>query len=1078
MKKRSSLKRIGLILNCIFLTLILGTPNLWASKGMPSEYVLLSPAGSGTASGVSAPQAAQEGRTITGTVVDEAGEPLTGAAIRVVDTSQGAIADGNGGFTINNVKAGAVLSVSYIGFITQEFPVGSSSTISIVLQSDARALDDVVVVGYGVQKKETLSGAIASIQSDDITTTKTENLLTNIQGKIPGLLIRQKTGEPGVFDNMVSIRGYGAPLVVIDGVTRDGTAELAQLNPSDIETISILKDASAAIYGMNSANGVIIVTTKQGKEGKAQISYSGLFGYKKPTGMEYTVDAYTYRVMANEMQRNIGAAPTYGDDILEKYKNNEYGYTDHDWIDMYMHDGVFQQDHTVSARGGGEKVRYFTSLGYTEDNGLLKSNIQYYNRLNLRANLTADLTKSLKLSVSFSGRLSRMQQPREDFLWTYKTLIVNDRGIGPHTLDNPNHLSAIDPENKNPHAIVDPTIDGYRRTRNINYQTNVELTYKTPFLKGMTMSIMGAYDGRNNNWSSLQKSYQLYDYFTDERKATFGNDSYSNNIRLYDQGYLRAMVNYDFDINGDHNFNIMAAGEMAQSRGDRLDGSRSFADLYTNDILDEGTSTTASNSGRREFRKTAAYLGRLNYDYQGKYLFEAVVRYDGSYRYARSKRWSFFPSVSVGWRMSEEKFMKESLPFVSNLKIRASYGESGRDTGSAYQYIPGYTSSGSRSYVFSDDNSLTMGMVPPGVVNDNLTWITSKTTNIGIDFDFLGGKIGGSFDVFQRKNTGILASRIQSVPDIFGASFPQENINSNKNMGMEFEIRHIGRIGEHFTYSVSGNVTYARTKTLHDERADFTSSWDKWRNGRGNRLTGATLIYSHRGQYTSLEQYETAPLLGGGQGNSKMLPGSYAIVDMNGDGVINGNDQTFNNWAYGWHAVNPPLQFGMTIAGAYKGIDFSMLWQGAALYSIHYANNDIWGYGRYPTLHKKFLDRWHTEGVGDDPYNPATKWVSGKFPAIRSNFDNTTDNYIVDVWRPKATYLRLKSLEIGYTLPKQFLSRIGISGVRVFVSGTNLLTFCKDELKDADPERQEAAWDANLAYPLMKSFNFGLSINF
>lgn len=268
---------------------------------------------------------------------------------------------------------------------------------------DAEILDEVVVVGYGVQKKESLTGAIAAIGADEIATTKTENLISNIQGKMPGLLIRQKTGEPGTFDNMVSIRGYGDPLVVIDGITREGTEELAQLNSEDIESISILKDASAAIYGMNAANGVIIVTTKKGVAEKTRVSYSALFGMKNATGMEETVDAYTYRMLANERARNDQAAPEYTDDILELYRTGAKGYTDNNWIDMFMNKLAFQQSHTVSVRGGTDKVKYYVSFGYNGDNGLLKSGIQYYHRYNLRSNLTAELTKGLKLNVNLSG---------------------------------------------------------------------------------------------------------------------------------------------------------------------------------------------------------------------------------------------------------------------------------------------------------------------------------------------------------------------------------------------------------------------------------------------------------------------------------------------------------------------------------------------------------------------------------------------------------------------------------------------------------------------------------------------------
>ncbi|MDR2860018.1 MAG: TonB-dependent receptor [Mediterranea sp.] len=1031
----------------------------------------------------------QQTRTITGTITDEFKEPLIGVNVSIRGTTNGTITNINGRFSIQGVTSGATLVVSYVGYITQQISVGNTTNFNIILVEDAKTLEEVVVVGYGTQKKESLSGAITAIRSDEITTTKTENLVTNLQGKMPGLLIRQQTGEPGVFDNMVSIRGYGEPLVVIDGVTRsrEGIAELAQLNSEDVESISILKDASAAIYGMNAANGVIIVTTKKGEASNAKFSYSGIYGMKVPTGMELTIDAYTYRLMANEMQRNIGGMPTYDNDLLEKYRTNQQGYTDNDWIGMFMYDMVPQQSHNLSVRGGSEKVRYFTSLNYTEDNGLLKSDIQYYKRYNFRSNVTADLTKNLQMNVTVSGRVDKRQQGREEFLWTYKTLVVNDRGIGWHTIANENHYSAIAPENKNAAALIDPNVEGYRRSDNLNGQSQIELTYKAPFLKGLNFSLLGSYSIRNGNQSELQRSYKLYDYYTDDFIANFGSDHYWNRIDLYQKSYLRLMANYSLEY-GNHSLNVMGAMEASNERFDWVRGERQYTDIYTHDILNQGSATTASNSGLREFRRLAAYLGRFNYDYQKKYLVEAVVRYDGSYRYAPSKRWVLFPSASIGWRLSEESFIKDMLPFADNIKLRASYGESGRDTGDPFQYVAAYTGSTARGYVF-DDGSLTIGMYPPGVVTDQLSWVTSEISNVGIDFDFWDGKLGGTFDYFQRKNTGILATRQSSIPNTFGASFPDENINSDMNLGLEAALTHRGKIGKDFSYSIGANITFSRTKRLHVERAPFTSQWDRWRNGNENRLTGRSLIYTYDGQYISLDQYETAPLMGGAQGNSRILPGSYRIQDNNGDGRINGDDQLYKNWAYGEtgyvsgsnstsQRVNPPLQYGFILTGNYKSFDLNLLFQGASLYSIQYSNDDIWGYGRYPTLHKKFLDRWHTINPTDDPYNPLTQWVPGYYPAIRSNRDNTADGNIINVWRPQATYLRLKNAELGYTIPRATLRKIGIGNVRFFLNGTNLLTFCKRELKDADPERQENAWNANLAYPIMKAVNAGVNINF
>ena len=1025
---------------------------------------------------------------ITGKITDLNGEPLIGANIVEVGTTNGVAADINGSYTLD-VLPGATLKISYIGYKPADIKVDNREVINVVLEEDGESLSEVVVVGYGTQKKQTLSGAIASISSQDILTTKTENLINNIQGKIPGLLIRQQTSTPGEFSNMVSIRGYGDPLVVIDGITRtnDGISEMAQLNPDDIESISVLKDASAAIYGMNANNGVIIVTTKRGGEGNAKVSYSGLVGTKMPTGMARTVDAYTYRVMKNEMERNIGVyTPMFSDDILEKYRLGIDGHRDWDWVDMFMKDNAFQQNHTVSVRGGTQRTKYFTSFGYSEDNGLIVNDLQKYRRFNLRANLTTELSKYLTLSVSLSGRWDYTHMAREGFLWTYKNLIVNDRGIGPYTIANPDHLSNIPPEQKNAAALTDASKEGYQSRRNYHTSTIVELNYKAPFLQGLNFTALGSLDTQNGNRSVLQRAYDIYDYFSDNWVATKGQDYYRSTMFLYEKLYFRIMANYQKSWES-HNFSLMGALEASQDRNDELDGSRTYTDIFTHDILNQGTSTTAANSGFRSLRRLAAYFGRFNYDYDGKYLLEGVIRYDGSYRYARGKRWSLFPSFSAGWRVSEESFVKNLVPALNNLKLRVSYGESGRDQGAAFNYIAGYTSNGGRGSVF-DGESLTAGMIPPALISDQLTWYSSKFWDVGVDFDFWKGKLGGTFDYFQRTNTGLPTSgRIIPLPNTFGTDPPSENLNSDMNLGFDISLTHRGKI-QKFTYSVGANVTLARSKRLHVERGPHSSSWDYWRNGAEDRIQGRALIYTYEGQYTSLDQYESAPLMGGTRGNSRMLPGSFRLIDRNGDGIINSNDQAYESWVSGSSAyvsgvgtgqkVNPPLQFGFNLSGAYNGFDLNMLFQGAGMYSMDYGVGDIWGYGNYPTLLEKYMDRWHTVNVTDDPYNPSTQWVPGFYPALRSSRSNTIDGNAIDNQRPNATYLRLKNVELGYTIPRTTIKKIGVENVRLFINGTNLLTFCAKELRDCDPERQEADFNASLAYPIMKAVNFGLNINF
>lgn len=658
---------------------------------------------------------------------------------------------------------------------------------------------------------------------------------------------------------------------------------------------------------------------------------------------------------------------------------------------------------------------------------------------------------------------------------------------------NESHYSMIPPESKNMVAYTDPEVDGYQRWETTAGQAQIELTYAAPFVKGLTLAALVDYSIRNTNQSRLYKSYRLYDWETDVYQGTYNTDQYMNQIDLYQRSYLRLMATYNKRIDS-HSFNLMGAMEGSMDRYDYVRADRNYSDLFTTDIIRMGTGTTATNNGLRSFSRLAAYFGRLNYDFASKYLVELVGRYDGSYRYSPRKRWVFFPSASIGWRLSEESFIKNNLPFLNNLKLRASYGESGRDQGLPFQYIPGYTSSQARGYIL-DTGVLTTGMYPPGVVNDYLSWVTSVISNVGIDFDLPGGKFGGSFDFFQRKNTGILATRITTVPNFFGATFPDENINSDMNIGMELNLTHQGKIGKDFKYHVSANTTFSRQKRLHVETNPFTSQWNRWNSSNENRYVGRSFIFRYNGQYTSLAELETAPLHGGALGNSKMLPGEFRITDVNGDGVISNLDRVYDNWGFGGEGyvsgvantsgtsipINPPLQYGCTLEATYKSFSLNLLFQGAALYSVNFAQNDVYGYGRYPALHEKYYDRWHTVGDSDDPYNPTTAWIPGKFAPLRpwtNPRPGVTSDNMISLFRPMGNYLRLKNVELGYAIPRPIIRKWGISDLRLFVNTTNVLTFTNKELNKLDPEKQEKDFNANLTYPIMKAVNFGLNLNF
>ena len=1038
-----------------------------------------------------APVLLQQLRTITGVVRDDAG-PVIGANVIIKGTTNGAVTDINGQFTISNVQPNAVLQISFIGYISQEVTVGNQSQFDILISEDVGALEEVVVVGYGTQRKETLTGAVASINATELMSTKSENTINNMQGKMPGLLYRPNSGEPGDFTSGLSIRGFGTPVVVIDGVVRqrNGVAELAQLNAEDIESVSLLKDASAAIYGMNAANGVIVVTTKKGTDSKVRFSYSGMLGTKRPVAQMKTMSAYEHRLISNEMARNQGLAPAFSDIELDLFKQGTTpGYTDWDWIDMYIYDLTpLTNNHTMSARGGSDRISFFTSLAYSDDKGFITTDQQKYDRYTVRSNVEAKLTDDLKMNVNISGRFDRRQEFNGSFFSFYKNIIVNDRGIGPYSPSG--QLTSQPPENRNLEYILTER-GGYSRTRNHSLNMQMDFTYTPKFVPGLTINLFGAYEINNRNNSRLSRAYDMYDYITDNYITTSNSDSYSNTITLYDKIFGRLQANYKFKSGG-HSLELMGAIEATAQRIDQLVGSRRFDEVFTYEIINQGTVATQTNSGYREYMNLAAFLGRINYDFQGKYLLEVMLRRDGSYRYAPNKRWAMFPAVSIGWRISEEDFFKNNVSFIDNLKLRFSYGESGRDQGTSFQYIAAYTTDNNRNYILND-GAYVVGMRPPGVVNDRLSWVSAKFYNAAVDIDFLQNKFSTTFELFQRFNTGLLATRINDVPNTFGADFPQENINSDMNIGLEVGLKYRDRIKD-FRYSVGLNITFARTKRQHVERAPFTSQWDRWRNSNEERYTGRQGIYDSDGHFTSFEQLETAPLYGGTNGNRMMLPGSFIIRDNNGDGRINGDDQYYRNWAMGdggytsgasesidgatWNRVNPPLQYGLPIEVNYKSWDISLLFTGAALYSLNINPGDVWGYGAFPSTPVLYSDRWRPVNPEADRWDPSTEWIEGTYAPLRTSTTGTQDKAAMKVYRPSATYLRMKSLEIGYTLPSSFNRRVGIERARFYLNGFNLVTFAPKLVRNYDPEKMEGDWNVGLSNPTMMSFNFGLNLTF
>ncbi len=1040
---------------------------------------------------------------VTVTVKDDMG-PIIGANILVKGTTNGQMTDLDGVARFTSLKDTDVLVISFVGYRTTEVTVGTKAKINVFLETDSEDLDEIVVVGYGTQKKASLTSAISNIKSEDIVSTKQSDLIASLQGKVPGLQIRQLGGRPGGFGSDLSLRGFGSPLIIIDGVARtervreatfgysmtdSGAAALAQLNPEDIESISVLKDASAAIYGLGAQNGVILVTTKKGQIGKPSVRYSNTFSFATPTAFPESVDIITYMERENEMRINSRQAAKYSDETIQHYLNGDPGYVDTDWYAAVMKKAAFNMTHNLSIRGGSQQTQYYLSGNYTDDNSIFKGNPNNNKRLNFTGNVTAKITPEFSAMFQSSMMYSKTAGlPGNTNQCIFYYMALADRTIAPTVYGNDSHYSAIaSSENRNPLALLDRETAGYSDNYTMSFRNNLEFKYEPVWLKGLTMSLNGAYDYSSYRTDELTLSFPLYDYRTDQHVIDNADkNKYSESWHNRQRLYIRYQANYNKRI-GDHNLSATFAAEATKHISNSASLAREYGDFYTHDIINQGDESTQTNDGYRSESATAGYIGRLSYDYKGKYLVDLIGRYDGTYIYAPGYRWGFFPAYSVGWRVSEERWFKQALPWFNNLKFRWSDGRTGSSQGYAYAYQLGYTTDG--SYIF-DEGSTLSGYTSHSVAETLLSWTDVRTMDFGVDWEMWRGKFGGSIDWFWRNTSGIAATASTTVPDFYGLSLPQQNLNKSQNVGIDLQLSHQNNIGE-FWYRVAGTVTFARYRTTYkesDKTAIYTSSADYYANhftGRWSDARSAAMFHWADGsQFGSLSEINSHNVLyDSGKGMSDVLPGMYRIEDRNGDGVINSAD-----YYYTWGESNPPLQFGLILSGRYKGFDFNFNFAGATLTHKAVSLSGAFGYGFFGTFYKNYEDHYTLADGYTDPFDPNSKWESGYFPAIvkaTSAYDGAWgngSNYPYRANQPynyiDSSFLRLKSAEIGWTLPSAWTDRIKMKSVRLYVNGTNLLTFCNKLLKHYDPERNENSWLGAGGYPLMKTYSFGVNVNF
>jgi TonB-linked SusC/RagA family outer membrane protein len=1022
--------------------------------------------------------------TVKGVVVDETNQPVIAATVTDRKTNAATVTDLNGNYSIT-VPSDATLEFSCLGLTTLNIKVNGRALINVQMSTDKTFIEESVVVGYGTQKRGSITGAVSAVKGQELIKTKNENPQNMLTGRIAGVRVWQKTAEPGSYNDNMDIRGMGTPLVVIDGIPRT-MGEFQRLNANDIQDISVLKDASASIYGVRAANGVLLVTTKHGDEGSAKVSYNGSYTMQFPSQMPELCDAFETMTLYNEIAMNNvnGGSKVYTENDFQAYRDGTRKTTD--WTSLIFSTMAPQTQHDVTISGGTSKVKYFVSMGYFYQQGFFKSGDLNYSKYNLHSNLDAEVARGLNFNLNVDGIVDDQDNPycsSVDIIRNYWRQGV----LFPAYADDANTMlnyEGLDLE-ENTVAKMTSSISGYRKYRDKYIQLSPSLTYDfgklSDMLNGLKAKAMFSYDYHLSNNETYRKQYYQYakNNQTGEYTQKLYADSSPNQLRreFYDKTqYLgQVTLNYERTFNERHKVGAMLGAEYQRNLGDNFYAQRNLA--FAMPYLFAGVSEDQlggmdSGSGTLYDTINAALIGRVNYSFSDRYLLEAQFRYDGSSKFAKGHQWGFFPSVSAGWRVSEEDFIKnnDALNWISQLKLRASYGVLGDDGDQEYDWAMGYTypatgeneaggfSTGyAPGWIF--DNQFILGVSPLALPNLNTTWFTSKTMDLGFDFEAWDGLLGISYDYYDRYREGMFARKTGALPTVVGATAPRENLDSDKHMGMELEIKHRNKIGD-FTYSLRGIVTITRQEYLTASgKGPYANSYDRWRNDNlTNRYQGVQFGYESNGRYANWDDIWNETLYH----ERDVLPGDYKYVDWNGDGEINSLDE--HPYAYD---QTPWLNYSLNGEFQWKGFDFSILFQGSALGSMAYREPlySIWGKNGGGAL-KQYLDRWHPTDADADPYDPATSWIQGYYAYTgHSPYENSSFN------RVSTAYLRLKSVEIGYTIPKLPNSSVGL---RIYANAYNMLTFTG--VKFVDPEHPDD--ELGRLYPLSKTVTLGMSFSF
>lgn len=989
---------------------------------------------------------------VTGVVVDASGVPLIGVNVLEKGTTNGTITDFDGKFTLNVSSPNAKLVISYIGYVSQEVSAPKNGELKVVLKEDTETLEEVVVVGYGTQKKANLSGSVSSVDSEQLQNRPIQNVSSGLQGLMPGVTITGTNGAPGMDSGNIRVRGTGtlnsaSPYILIDGVESEA---MGDLDPNDIASISVLKDAaSAAIYGSKAANGVILITTKRGSTGKPKISYSGYISFQNTTETIDRLSSYEYASMYNDALKSEDKAPRFTPDEIQKFKDGtDPNYPNTDWYDLAYKTGI-QHRHNINISGGNEHAKYMGSLGYLNQTGVLPNAGR--EQFNARTNLDMKITKRLSAKINLAYIKNKYDDASSAYYGGSSDQIIRQLNlISPWIVNRYEDGTYGTISDGNPIAWLD---SGMKVTRdNYNFTGLASLDYK--ILDELTLTLTGSYVNDLQNYKYFQPFIQY-------------NPNKASDPSSLDERYYRwDRTNYDVLLNynktfGKHNLKGLAGWHTEKYNYKYM---KAYRKNFPNDNLTDmnaGDAATQTNEGYSRELAMISWFARVNYDFAGKYLLEANIRADASSRFAKGNRWGYFPSFSGAWRISEENFMKGAQNWLSNLKIRGSWGMLGNQdalnsadaSGAFYPAINTYEIGA--TYPFG--GTLNSGYYQGSFRLNTITWEKAKTWGVGIDFGLFNNKVTGSIDYYNRKTEGIMMD--VAVPNEFALSPYKDNVGEMVNRGVELNISYNDKWGD-WSFGAAANFAYNHNEITDLGGVDYLETGYSQRNAVGFAMN-SYYLYQADGFFNSQEEADAfTAKYGNPFGGGDFKAGDIRYVDTDGNGTLNGKDRVMAN------SSDPVYTFGLNLNAGWKGFDLSLMFNGAAKVSRLFDAHEV--YGAFSG------DAGHPASIWKDAWTETNHDASMPRIFTDTNSPSSSRNAVSTFWLQNTNYLRLKNLQLGYTLPKSLLANWGIDNVRFYYSVENLFTI--DNMKiNIDPE---ATSQRLSSYPLLRTHAFGVNITF